>query len=94
MKANIKQTFEFDPEDYSNNIACEYDYGNHPQLPVFQHCARCYFSKVDQFGKPLKIDLCTMCGYHKNGLKLCNDCFEEVSEAKKAMEHIEETLNG
>ena len=87
MKANI-QTFEFDPEDYSNNIACEYDLGNHPQLPVWQQCTRCKFVK-NQF-----IPLCNMCGYHKNGLKLCNNCFEETSEANQAIEHIKEQING
>ena len=79
-------TFEFDPEDYSNNIQCEYDLGNHSILPVYQQCSRCKFVKD-------KITLlCSMCGFHKNGLKLCNQCFEETSEANKTMKYIEETL--
>ena len=86
MKANTKQMFEFDPEDYSNNIQCEYDLGNHPQLPVYQQCSRC------KFVKDKTTLLCIMCGYHKNGLKLCNDCYEETSEANKAMKQIEETI--
>ena len=81
-------TFEFDPEDIGNNIQCTYDFGNHPQLPVYQHCARCLFTRG------ILIPLCTMCGFRKNGLKLCNSCWEETSEANKTMKYIEETING
>ena len=88
MKANTKQMFEFDPEVYSNNIACEYDLGNHPILPVYQQCSRCKFVKNQN------TPLCIMCGFHKNGLKLCNQCFEETSEAKQALEKLKETING
>ena len=79
-------SYMFDPEDYNANIQCTYDLGNHSQLPVFQQCSRCKFL-YDRF-----TPLCTICGYYKNDLKLCNDCFEETSEAKKAIEHIEGTL--
>lgn len=75
---------DFDPEDYNNNIQCYYDYGENTHGPVYQWCARHHFLGID-------IPLCESCGYHFEGMKLCNECYQ-LKEKEREEEWLDANM--
>lgn len=67
---------EFDCESASN-IHCIYDMGSSHTDPVWQNCETCLM--VNGTITPL----CTSCGYHYNGMKVCNDCYSDLTNKRE-----------
>jgi hypothetical protein len=61
----------------ASTIKCAYDMGEHDQIPVYQQCEHCYMVKN------VITPLCNPCGYHINGIKVCNMCYLELDEKRE-----------